>query len=210
MRKGCGVRADLLERLTTHWNKVIPRTMSDDLAARLATNVRQLRQARGLTQQQMAKLSRLPRATWANLESGTANPTLAVLHGVAVALQVSLEELVAQPRADTKHYPKGTLPSRNRGAVTVSSLLPDAVPGMLMERLWLPAGERLIGVPHTPGTREYLTCELGIIELVASGDTFRVEPGDVVVFRGDQRHSYANPTREPAVGYSVVMLEPVA
>jgi transcriptional regulator with XRE-family HTH domain len=210
MRKGCGARADLLEQLTTHWNKAIPRAMSDDLAARLATNVRQLRQARGLTQQQMAKLSRLPRATWANLESGAANPTLAVLHGVAVALQVSLEELVAQPRADAKRYPKGTLPSRSRGAVTVSSLLPDAVPGMLMERLWIPAGERLIGVPHTPGTREYLTCELGVIELVASGETFRVEPGDVVVFRGDQRHSYANPTEGPAVGYSVVMLEPVA
>jgi len=184
--------------------------MSDDLAARLAANVRQLRQARGLTQQQMSKISRLPRATWANLESGTANPTLAVLHGVAVALQVSLEELVAQPRADAKHYPKGTLPSRTRGNVEVSSLLPDNVPGMVMERLELPPGERLVGVPHTPGTREYLTCEIGLIELVASGDTFRVEPGDVVVFRGDQRHSYLNPARERAVGYSVVMLEPVS
>ena len=183
--------------------------MTDDLAARLAANVRQLRQARGLTQQQMAKLSRLPRATWANLESGGANPTLAVLHGVAVALQVSLEELVAKPRADAKHYPKGSLPSRVRGAVSVSSLLPDSVPGMLLERILLPPGERLVGVPHTPGTREYLTCEVGLIELVASGDTFRVEPGDVVVFRGDQRHSYANLGREPAVGYSVVMLEPV-
>jgi XRE family transcriptional regulator, regulator of sulfur utilization len=184
-------------------------SVTEDLAARLAANVRQLRQARGLTQQQMAKLSRLPRATWANLESGTANPTLAVLHGVAVALQVSLEELVAQPRADARSYPKGSLPSRTRGAVTVSSLLPDAVPGMLMERMLIPPGERLVGVPHTPGTREYLTCEVGVIELVASGDTFRVEPGDVVVFRGDQRHSYLNPGREPAVGYSVVMLEPV-
>jgi transcriptional regulator with XRE-family HTH domain len=183
--------------------------VTDDLAARLAANVRQLRQARGLTQQQMAKLSRLPRATWANLESGTANPTLAVLHGVAVALQVSLEELVAQPRADAKHYPKGSLASRTRGNVTVSTLLPDAGPGMLMERIQIPAGERLVGVPHTPGTREYLTCELGLIELAASGATFRVEPGDVVVFRGDQRHFYANPGREAAVGYSVVMLEPV-
>jgi transcriptional regulator with XRE-family HTH domain len=184
--------------------------MSEDLAARLAGNVRQLRQARGLTQHQMAKLSRLPRATWANLESGSANPTLAVLHGVAVALQVSLEELVAQPRADAKHYARGTLPSRKRGSVTVRSLLPDHVPGMVMERLELPPGERLIGVPHTPGTREYLTCEVGTIELVASGESFRVKPGDVVVFRGDQRHSYFNPGREAAVGYSMVMVEPVS
>jgi len=87
--------------------------------------------------------------------------------------------------------------------------LPDSVPGMLIERLELPAGGPLIGVPHTPGTREYLTCEAGAIDLVASGEVWRVGPGDVVVFRGDQRHSYANPTRAAAVGYSVVMLEPL-
>ncbi|HSB60948.1 MAG TPA: DNA-binding protein, partial [Vicinamibacteria bacterium] len=31
-------------------------------------------------------------------------------------------------------------------------------------------------------------------------------PGDVLVFRGDQRHSYTNPGARPAVGYSVVLL----
>jgi len=199
-----------MEPLTAHWNEAIRAGVSDDLAARLAGNVRKLRQARGLTQQQMSKLSRLPRATWANLESGTANPTLAVLHGVAVALQVSLEELVAQPRADAKHYPKGALPSRKRGAASVRSLLPDDVPGMAVERLELPPGERLTGAPRAAGTREYLTCEVGLIELVTSGETFSVAPGDVVVFRGDQRHSYLNAGRETAVAYSIVMPEPVA
>lgn len=184
--------------------------MKDDLAGRLAANIRQLRQARGLTQQQMSKLSELPRATWANLESGAANPTLAVLHRVAVALQVPIEELISEPRANAKRYPKGSLPSRSRGDVTVSSLLPDKVPGMLIERIEIPAGSRLVGVPHTPGTREYLTCEAGEIELVASGERYELFPGDVVVFRGDQRHSYANPGKKAAIGYSVVMLEPVA
>jgi transcriptional regulator with XRE-family HTH domain len=183
--------------------------MADDLADRLATNIRGLRQARGLTQQQMSKLSGLPRATWANLESGAANPTLAVLHRVAVALQVSIEELVAAPHAVARHYPKGTLPARQRGNVSVRSLLPDDIPGTLMERIELPAGARLVGVPHTPGTREYLTCEAGEIELVASGESFRLKDGDVVVFRGDQRHSYFNPGRRAAVGYSVVMRQPV-
>jgi transcriptional regulator with XRE-family HTH domain len=183
--------------------------MNDELAGRLGRNIKQLRQTRGLTQTQMAKLSQLPRATWANLESGAANPTLSVLHRVALALQVSIEELIAAPRAGAKHYPKGTLPTRVRGDALVSSLLPDKIPGMLIERLELPAQARLIGVPHTPGTREYLTCESGEIELVASGERWRVAEGDVVVFRGDQRHSYGNPTRRPVIGYSVVMLEPV-
>jgi quercetin dioxygenase-like cupin family protein len=133
-----------------------------------------------------------------------------VLHAVAVALQVSLEEIVAEPRATAKLYAKGTLPSRTRGPVTVSTLLPDKVPGMQIERLELPIGSRLVGVPHTAGTREYLTCESGQIELIASGESFIVNEGDVVVFRGDQRHSYVNAGRKPAIGYSVVMLRPVS
>jgi len=180
--------------------------MSDDLATRLAHNVRELRQARGFTQQQMAKLAGLPRATWSNLESGSGNPTLTVLHAVCSAFQVSLEEIVAEPRANARLYPKGSLPERVRGAVRVSSLLPDKMPGMQIERLELPVGSRMIGVPHTPGTREYLSCEAGNIELVASGEAYPMSEGDVVVFRGDQRHSYANLGRKVAVGFSVVVL----
>jgi hypothetical protein len=33
-----------------------------------------------------------------------------------------------------------------------------------------------------------------------------VAPGDVLVFRGDQRHSYRNAGKDQAVGYSVVLL----
>lgn len=183
--------------------------MSEELSGRLGRNVRQLRQARGLTQQQMAKLSGLPRATWANLESGDGNPTLTVLHAVAMAFQVSLEEIVAEPRASAKLYRRGTLPTRLRGNVQVSSLLPDKVPGMQIERLELPVGGRMVGVPHTAGTREYLTCETGELELIASGESFMMQEGDVVVFRGDQRHSYVNRGKKTAVGYSVVMLRPI-
>jgi len=36
-------------------------------------------------------------------------------------------------------------------------------------------------------------------------------PGDVMVFRGDQRHSYRNPSRSTgAVAYSLVLLAPVS
>jgi transcriptional regulator with XRE-family HTH domain len=183
--------------------------MHDDLGERFAQNIRGLRQARGLSQQQMAKLSGLPRATWSHLESGSGNPTLAVLHRVAKALQVPLEELISTPRAEAKLHLKGTLRSRRRGSVTVTSLLPDEIPGTTIERIEIPSGGRMIGVPHTPGTREYLSCESGEIELVAAGETYRLTEGDVVVFRGDQRHSYGNPGRRVAVGFSVVLFVPV-
>jgi XRE family transcriptional regulator, regulator of sulfur utilization len=178
----------------------------DDVATRLGRNMRVLREGRARTQAQMAKAAGLPRATWANLESGAANPTLAVLDRVATAFQVTLEELIAAPRSEAHLYAKGSLPVKLRGVVTIRKLLPDPIPGMEIDRLALPPHAKMTGVPHTPGTREYLTCESGEIILVASGEQYRLEAGDVIAFRGDQRHSYVNAGARAAVAYSVVVI----
>jgi transcriptional regulator with XRE-family HTH domain len=184
--------------------------MNQDAATNLANNLRQLREARGASQQQMAKVAGVPRPTWAHLESGAANPTLGVLIRVANALGISVEELIAPPRSSSKFYPAAALPVRRRGAVTVRKLLPDTIVGLELERLELPPGAQMTGVPHTPGTREYLTCERGEIELTESGKAWRLGPGDVVVFRGDQKHGYRNRGQAPGVAYSVIAFAPMA
>jgi transcriptional regulator with XRE-family HTH domain len=183
--------------------------VSESLAGRLASNLKQLREARGLTQDQMARLAGIPRATWGHLESGAANPTLQVLHKAALALQVPLEELTASPRAVGRLYPQDALATHKQGDGTVRKLLPDPIPGVVIDRMEIPAGGRIPGVPHMPGTREYLTCERGRIELVASGERWELGPGDALVFRGDQRHSYRNiDARQPARAISVVCFAP--
>ena len=64
------------------------------------------------------------------------------------------------------------------------------------------------GVPHRPGTREYLACERGRLTLRAAGERFDLGPGDVAAFQGDQPHSYHNEGSVVAVGFSVVTLAP--
>jgi transcriptional regulator with XRE-family HTH domain len=178
----------------------------DDVASRLGQNVRILREGRGLTQAQMSKLAKMPRATWANLESGASNPTLSVLDRVAAAFQVTIEELIAAPRSEARRYARNDLPVRERGGALVRKLLPDPIPGMEIDRIELPSGARMIGVPHTPGTREYLCCESGSMTLIASGEVYTLETGDVVAFRGDQRHSYHNAKERTAIAYSIVVI----
>ena len=176
------------------------------MGGRVGDNIRELRMGRGLSQQQMAKLSGLPRATWQHLESGGANPTLSVLHKVALALQVSVEELISPPRAACRFYAAGSLPTKSRGPITIASLLPDAIPGVMIERMALPPKSAMAGVPHTDGTREYLTCESGELGLTVAGEKWLLRPGDVVVFRGDQKHGYSNAGPKTAIGYSVILL----
>ena len=176
----------------------------------LADNIRAIREARGLSQQQMAKAAGIPRATWTHLESGGANPTLAVLIKVAAALQVRLDELLAAPHQPARLLHAGELPARQRGTVAIRKLLPEPLPGLDLERMTLPPGARMTGVPHTPGTREYLTCERGTVELAVAGERYRLAEGDVVTFRGDQRHGYHNPGNVVAVAYSAIAFAPLA
>jgi len=180
--------------------------MSTPTPVYLSANLKQLRETRGLTQAQLAKLAEIPRPTWANLESGAANPTLSVLVRVAAALQVSVEELISPPRALGRLYRADELATKKRGDVTIRKLLPDALQSMELDRMELAPGSRLGGIPHRAGTREYLTCETGEVEIALSGEKWRLRPGDVFVFRGDQRHSYANPGAKTAVAYSVILL----
>ena len=179
-------------------------------ATHLAGNVKRLREERGVSQQQMAKLAGVPRPTWASLESGSANPTLAVLSKVAAALRVSIEELIGPPRSLCQFFPAAEVTFKKRGAARVRPLLPESIPGLDIVRMEIEAGGSMQGTPHTPGTREYLTCESGIVELAASGELWRLEAGDSLVFRGDQRHTYRNPARRPAVAVSVVAFAPVS
>lgn len=177
----------------------------DKVSGHLAKNLKQLREARGLSQEQAAKLAELPRPTWGNLESGSANPTLMVLMRVASVLQVSLEEIVGEPKAEGKLIPVTQLKTVRRGKVEVRKILPDSIPGCELERMELPVGESLTGIPHRSGTREYLTCERGALRLHVEGESWELKEGDVVVFRGDQKHSYYNIGKGVAIGYSVIL-----
>jgi len=186
---------------------------STELAAmsnHLGDNVRQLRESRGLTQSQIARRAGIPRPTWASLESGAANPTLQVLIKTAAALQVRLEELLEPPRPSAKFYGAQTLPSKSRGKVRIRQLLPESLAGLDIERMEFAPNSHMRGVPHTAGTREYLTCETGTIELSESGEVWTLSPGDVVVFRGDQKHGYRNAASGVSVAYSVIALAPLA
>lgn len=177
------------------------------LAANLADNVRFLREKRGFTQSDLARLAELPRSTIASLETGSSNPTLSVLSRLALSLKVSIEELISRPRATCQKFPRGTLPIKGEGRlVMVSRLLPDPIPGMEIDRVELKPQARLKGTPHRPGTKEYFYCEAGEITLWVAGEKYGLKAGDVAAFPGDQAHSYHNDGARTAVGFGVVSI----
>ena len=183
--------------------------MIDKTSSYLAINIREYRNSRQLSQAKLAKMAGIPRPTLAHLESGTANPTLSVMMRLASALQVLIEELVAPPRATARHFGPEELPQRQRGSVLIRKILPDPIRGLDIERLEVPAGAHLTGIPHARGTRKYVTCEKGCADVSINDEHQVLNPGDVLIFRGDQRHGFHNPGQVQTVLYSVVTATPV-
>ena len=177
-------------------------------AGHLARNLANLRHARSLTQDSLAKAAAVPRSTIANLESGTGNPSLTVLVKVAHALGAPIDELLASPRAQVRHWPAAEVATRGKGrGVRIRVLVPEPVPDGMIEVMDFEPGAVMGGTPHLPGTREYFTCLSGRVNLTVAGDRHALNEGDVLAFPGNQPHSYANADAMlPARGVSVVVL----
>jgi len=181
-----------------------------EIAKNIATNVSALRKGRRLTQAALARLAELPRSTVTLLESGSSNPSISSLVSVGSALQVSIEELMAKPRAKCRLFDKHDIPlhRRSKDKIKLRKLLPDPIPSMEMDEPSLEPGGTLVGAPHIQGTKEYFYCYRGEIEIEVAGEKFTVTEGSLLAFPGDQAHSYRNEARKTCVGFSVVVWVP--
>jgi transcriptional regulator with XRE-family HTH domain len=68
-----------------------------DAKARVAWNIRKLRVERQVSQEAFAVDAGIDRTYVSRLERGMENPTVAVLEGIAAALDVGIEALFAAP-----------------------------------------------------------------------------------------------------------------
>jgi len=179
---------------------------ADSIAATLASSLTHLRRARNLSQNRLSIITGIPRSTISHIESGSGNPSLENLARLSRALQITIEELLTQPRPAVQLVQSQDirLLKKARGAAHIFKLLPDPIPGMEIDRLILESKGRLSGTPHVEGTKEYFYTVSGIVRLTISGESFEVKEGDLLAFSGAQPHSYYNPGNRKAHCFSVV------
>ncbi|NTU72672.1 helix-turn-helix transcriptional regulator [Candidatus Roizmanbacteria bacterium] len=61
---------------------------------RMGKNISSVRKKKNISQEGLAFLSHIDRTYLARIEEGKANPTIKVLHKIAIQLQVKMQELV--------------------------------------------------------------------------------------------------------------------
>jgi quercetin dioxygenase-like cupin family protein/DNA-binding phage protein len=182
------------------------------LALAIGVRVRQERQSRRWTLDQLAEAAGVSRRMVVNVEQGAANPSVGTLLRISDALGVGLPALVEPPAAKpvkvTRHGDGAVLwssDSGGRGVLVAGTGPPDVV------ELWdwtLGPGDHHVGEAHTPGTKELMQVQQGAITVQVAGQSVTLEAGDAVAFPGDVAHSYANPGRQPTM-FSLAVFEPV-
>ena len=181
------------------------------LAAAIGGRVRQERQARGWTLDRLAEVAGVSRRMLVNVEQGTVNPSVGTLLRISDALGVGLPALVELPQPKplkvTRHGEGVTLWTSRAGGCGV--LVAGTEPPDVVE-LWdwtLGPGDEHVSETHTPGTKELVQVQQGMITLEVADQSVTLDAGDAVAFASDVPHAYANAGPEPA-RFSLAVFQP--
>jgi len=181
------------------------------LASAIGTRVRQERQVRRWTLDQLAAAAGVSRRMLINVEQGAANPSVGTLLRLADALGVGLPALVEPPAPMPVRVVRSgqgaalwTSPAGGRGVLVAGTEPPDVV------ELWdwtLPVGDRYLSEPHAAGTRELALVLEGTLEITVAHQPVTLDVGDALTFHGDVEHCYASTGSRPA-RFSLAVFEP--
>ncbi len=182
-----------------------------DLSSAIGSRVRQERQSRHWTLDQLAEAAGVSRRMVVNVEQGVANPSVGTLLRISDALGIGLPALVEPPRTKpVKVTRRGegavlwTGEAGGRGVLVAGTAPPDVV------ELWdwtLGPADRHVSEAHASGTRELVQVQQGTITIEIADQVVTLGVGDAVAFPGDVAHSFANPHAEPA-RFSLAVFEP--
>jgi transcriptional regulator with XRE-family HTH domain len=181
------------------------------LASAIGSRVKQERQVRRWTLDQLAEAAGVSRRMVVNVEQGAANPSVGTLLRISDALGVGLPMLVEPPEPrQLKVVRRGDgaalwrSESGGRGVLVAGTEPPDVL------ELWdwtLGPGDQHDSDAHTQSTKELIQVQQGTVVVAAADQTVTLEAGDAVAFPGDVAHSYTNPTEQPA-RFSLAVFEP--
>jgi transcriptional regulator with XRE-family HTH domain len=180
-----------------------------DIAAQLASRLRTLRRARGLSLDQLATRASVSKGILVRIEQGRGNPSIALLCSAAAALGVSVADLV-QPETPE---PLEIVDARSRvlwrgpKGGTASLLVGSSGPDMVELWAWeLRRGEEYTAVAHPQGTQELLHVNHGRLALTVGDARTVVDAGRSALAYTDRPHAYACAGRE-TVSFTMVVAE---
>ena len=181
----------------------------DYLSHNVAVNLKQIRQSKGMSLGEVAEQTGVSNSMLAQIEKGTANPSLGVLGKITSGLRIEFQTLIDPPREDfCLVSPKEIFPTKElEGQYKVWTCFPyEDSHSVEVYRIDIePVGVYMSG-SHGEKTREYISVLQGEVTVEAEGVSHLVTAEDVLRFETDQIHTYRNNGKGKAV-FSVTFLD---
>lgn len=165
----------------------------DPIQTAISENLKRIREERGLSLDQVSKLSGVSKSMLGQIERGVVSPTISTLWKISNGLKVYCTELMQRPELEVEIVEHSNLAPllesdgkyRNYPVFGFSQERPFE-----MYYIEIDPGGKLEAERHPPGTQEFITVFSGRLELVAGGKAFTVNTGASIRFQADQPHQY--------------------
>ena len=159
----------------------------DYLSYNVAVNLKQIRQSKGMSLGEVEEQTGVSKSMLAQIEKGTANPSLGVLGKITSGLRIEFQTLIDPPREDFCIVnPKEIFPTKElEGQYKVWTCFPyEDSHSVEVYRI------------DIEKTREYITVTEGVLTIECHGHTQIINKEQVYKFETDQMHVYRNEGRE--------------
>jgi transcriptional regulator with XRE-family HTH domain len=178
---------------------------------RVGAHLAGLRQAQGLSLDELSKRAGVSKSMLSQIERNQANPTVAVVWRLANALGVELGELLGGDRAPTpaiETVPAHAIPGLTSpdGLCKLRILGPIDLAGQFeWYELNVQPGGVLDSQGHEAGSREHLSVLSGQLEVDALGTSSRIKTGETARYAVDGPHAIRNVGKSTATALLVVL-----
>ncbi len=168
----------------------------DYLSHNVSVNLKRIRQSKGMSLDRVSEQTGVSKSMLAQIEKGTANPSLGVLGKITSGLRIEFQDLIDPPREDYLLVnPEDMVPTKELpGQYTVWTCFPFQDSNSLeIYRIDIEPGASYVSGGHGENTREYITVIEGLIAIESHDHIQEIKKEQVYKFETDQTHIYHNP-----------------
>ena len=154
----------------------------DYLSNNVAVNLKRIRKSKSMSLDQVSEQTGVSKSMLAQIERGTANPSLGVLGKITSGLRIEFQELIQPPRVDCCLVtPAELVPTKEiAGQYRVWTCLPYEDTRLVeVYRIEVEPGGVYISGSHGEKTREYLAVMEGVLTLECHGEKYEIHRDQV-------------------------------
>lgn len=157
--------------------------------------MKEIRSAKGLSLEEVTKLTGVSKAMLGQIERGISNPTVSTLWKIATGLKVSFSFFLEDEKSEVEFVEKSSIEpiQEETGQMKLYPFFPYQ-PGKNFEvfQIELSAGSKHCSLPHSQGVEEYIFVLEGELVIEIADSFYSLNSSSSLRFDGGVPHVYHN------------------